>query len=38
VFAGAICDHLFNDLLKDGRATVRFPAGPAFHFAKNIKK
>jgi hypothetical protein len=29
-------DHLFNDLLKDGRFTVRFSCGPAFNFGKNI--
>ena len=29
-------DHLFNDLLRDGRFTVRFSIGPAFNFGKNI--
>jgi hypothetical protein len=33
-----VYDHLFNDLLKDGRATVRFSVGPAFNFGRNIKK
>jgi hypothetical protein len=33
-----VYDHLFNDLLKDGRATVRFSVGPAFNFGPNIKK
>jgi hypothetical protein len=33
-----VYDHLFNDLLKDGRTTVRFSVGPAFNFGKNIKK
>jgi hypothetical protein len=30
--------HLFNDLLRNGRWTVRFSAGPAFNFGKNIKR
>jgi hypothetical protein len=29
-------DHLFNDLLTNGRYTVRFSSGPAFNFGKNI--
>ena len=29
-------DHLFSDLLKDGRNTVRLSVGPAFNFGKNI--
>jgi len=33
-----VYDHLFNDLLKDGRWTVRFSVGPAFNFGPNIKK
>jgi hypothetical protein len=33
-----VYDHLFNDLLKDGRATVRFSVGPVFNFGPNIKK
>ncbi len=33
-----VYDHLFNDLLKDGRWTVRFSVGPAFNFGRNIKK
>jgi len=33
-----VYDHLFNDLLKDGRWTTRFSAGPAFNFGKNIKE
>jgi len=36
--ADLVYDHLFNDLLKDGRWTVRFSAGPAFNFGKNIAK
>jgi hypothetical protein len=31
-----VYDHLFNDLLKDGRFTVRFSVGPCFNFGKNI--
>jgi hypothetical protein len=31
-------DHLFNDLLKNGRFTVRFSVGPAFNFGRNIAK
>jgi hypothetical protein len=33
-----VYDHLFNDLLKDGRWTVRYSVGPAFNFGPNIKK
>jgi len=33
-----VYDHLFNDLLRDGRWTVRFSVGPAFNFGKNIAK
>jgi hypothetical protein len=35
--ADLVYDHLFNDLLKDGRFTVRFSVGPCFNFGKNIK-
>ena len=31
-----VYDHLFNDLLKDGRFTTRFSIGPAFNFGRNI--
>jgi hypothetical protein len=31
-------DHLFNDLLKDSRNTVRFSIGPAVQFGKNVRK
>jgi hypothetical protein len=34
--ADLVHDHLFNDLLKDARFTVRFSCGPAFNFGKNI--
>lgn len=33
-----VYDHLFNDLLRNGRVTVRFSTGPAFNFGPNIKK
>jgi len=32
-----VYDHLFSDLLKDGRLTTRFSVGPCFNFGKNIK-
>jgi hypothetical protein len=32
-----VYDHLFNDLLKNGRWTVRFSVGPAFNFGRNIR-
>jgi hypothetical protein len=35
--ADVVWDHLFNDLLRDGRWTVRFSVGPAFNFGKNIE-
>lgn len=31
-----VYDHLFDDLLKNGRQTVRFSVGPAFNFGRNI--
>jgi hypothetical protein len=31
-----VWDHLFNDVLRDGRWTVRFSVGPAFNFGRNI--
>jgi hypothetical protein len=33
-----VYDHLFSDLLKDGRFTTRFSTGPAFNFGPNIVK
>ena len=36
--ADVVYDHLFNDLLKDGRWTIRFSVGPAFNFGKNIAR
>jgi hypothetical protein len=32
-----VYDHLFNDLLKDGRLTTRFSSGPAFNFGRNVE-
>jgi len=34
--ADYVYDHLFNDILADGRFTTRFSIGPAFNFGKNI--
>ena len=34
--ADQVWDHLFNDILKDGRFTTRFSIGPAFNFGRNI--
>jgi hypothetical protein len=31
-----VYDHLFNDILRDGRWTVRYSVGPAFNFGRNI--
>jgi hypothetical protein len=31
-------DHLFNDLLANGRWTVRFSVGPAFNFGRNVHR
>ena len=36
--ADLVHDHLFNDLLRNGRWTVRFSIGPAFNFGRNIVK
>jgi hypothetical protein len=36
--ADLVYDHLFNDLLKDGRLTVRFSVGPCFNFGQNLAK
>ena len=38
VQADLVYDHLFNDILQDGRLTTRFSIGPCFNFGKNIKK
>jgi hypothetical protein len=37
VQADFVHDHLFNDLLQDGRNTVRFAIGPGFQWGKNIE-
>ncbi|MCU1313310.1 MAG: hypothetical protein JWM54_1067 [Acidobacteriaceae bacterium] len=29
--------HLFNDILRDGSWTVRWSAGPSFHFGRNVR-
>ena len=36
--ADYVYDHLFNDLLRDGRWTMRFSFGPCFNFGRNIKE
>lgn len=36
--ADLVYDHLFSDILKDGRFTTRFSIGPAFNFGRNIAK
>ncbi|WP_158747963.1 hypothetical protein [Acidobacterium sp. S8] len=36
--ADFVHNHLFDDLLKDGRWTTRASIGPVFHFGKNITK
>ena len=36
--ADYVYDHLFNDLLKNGRWTTRFSIGPCFNFGRNIKE
>jgi len=38
VQADLVYDHLFNDLLKDGRFTVRFSTGPCFNFGRNVER
>lgn len=36
--ADLVYDHLFDDLLRNGRYTTRFSIGPAFNFGKNIAR
>ncbi len=36
VQSDVVYNHLFNDILKNGRWTWRFSAGPAFHIGPNI--
>ncbi len=38
VQADYVWDHLFNDILAEGRSTVRFSVGPAFQWGKNMKQ
>jgi hypothetical protein len=38
VQADLVYDHLFSDILRDGRLTTRFSVGPCFNFGKNIAK
>jgi hypothetical protein len=38
VQADLVHDHLFPDLLKDGRNTIRFSVGPGFQFGHNVTK
>lgn len=38
VQADLVYDHLFSDLLKEGRLTTRFSIGPCFNFGPNIRK
>lgn len=38
VQADFVHDHLFSDLLKNGRNTVRISVGPAVQFGRNIVK
>jgi len=38
VQADFVHDHLFNDLLKDGRNTIRLSIGPGFQFGRNIRE
>ncbi len=38
VQADLVHDHLFNDLLKDSRNTVRFSIGPGAQWGKNVRK
>lgn len=35
--ADFVYDHLFNDILRDGRSTIRFSIGPAFEFGRNVE-
>ena len=38
VQADLVHDHLFNDLLKDGRNTLRVSFGPGFQFGHNVPR
>jgi hypothetical protein len=37
VQADLVYDHLFNDILREGRRTVRFSVGPAINFGRNVE-
>jgi hypothetical protein len=36
--ADLVYNHLFSDILQDGRMTTRFSIGPCFNVGRNIKK
>ena len=36
--ADLVYNHLFSDILRDGRLTTRFSIGPCFNFGRNIQK
>jgi hypothetical protein len=36
VQADRVRDHLFNDIIRESRGTVRFSVGPCFNFGRNI--
>jgi hypothetical protein len=38
VQADLVRDHLFNDILRESRGTVRFSVGPCFNFGRNIQE
>jgi hypothetical protein len=38
VQADLVRDHLFNDILRESRGTVRFSIGPCFNFGRNIRE
>jgi hypothetical protein len=38
VQADLVYNHLFNDILQDGRWTTRFSVGPCFNLGKNVPK
>jgi hypothetical protein len=38
VQADLVHDHLFPDLLKDGRNTIRFSVGPGYQFGSNVTR
>jgi hypothetical protein len=38
VQADLVYNHLFSDILRDGRLTTRFSIGPCFNYGRNIQK